>query len=274
MVPGYSDEHIRVDDVQGDVIPGFRKLNHVFFMIHSKDHYNLWAWLRSARNELTSALHVLTAEDCGSSSETFRTIAVTYDGLSKLNADLAAEAAEFRAFSMGAASRAARLREKGTSDPKAWLFGGKQSPNVHVALRLASNSDINIVRVARSVQLDLRRHGLQTLWTQWGRRLGSESAPREHFGFREDLSQPQVRGLPQPFRDSRAGRAATSPSARRHTPCRQPRLARCPTCRPFYVRLRSSHGAADSLAWLIGGTTSKLTHPGRATAKVVRKWPS
>lgn len=167
--------------------------------------------------------HVLTVDDPARAHAFFRTlesqvdfadalaptlvaVAVTYQGLRALQLPdtvLAAFRELAPEFTQGAAARAIRyLGDAGSSEAAQWegLF---RSPSSHLVLTCHGESEEAIdARLAA-----LRTGAFADALDGWnaeplrGERLGPEDAPREHFGFRDGISQPVIKGVPDPRAD-------------------------------------------------------------------------
>jgi Dyp-type peroxidase family len=120
---------------------------------------------------------------------------LTAAGLSKLAPAWAPDLEPFLAFREGAASRAPRLRDHGPSAPERWVFGMPFQPSVDLVLTLAASEAAEVDEEAARWCRRARSHGSHLLFDQRGARLPGAMAGCEHFGFKDGISQPAVRGF-------------------------------------------------------------------------------
>lgn len=179
-----SDEH-ELDDMQGLLARGYGKLPlAALHLLEIKDPRAAGGWLEQLG--VTSA--------AGSTpTRSAVNIAFTPGGLKRLNlpaATLAQFSAEFRG-GMTSSHRRRLLGDVGEREPEAWLWGGPGTPQVDVLLMLYASSARTLAALERRHTEDLSVHGI-------GQLLRLDTAvlhEREHFGFRDGISQPAVRGL-------------------------------------------------------------------------------
>ncbi|MCI0546643.1 MAG: Dyp-type peroxidase [Candidatus Rokubacteria bacterium] len=201
------DQTIRLDRIQGNVVPGFGARHQAFLWLRFPDTRAARQWLGEVLPDVTSAGQVLAfkARRRGAGYEggapggprvTWANVAFTRPGLEILGApDIEAFST---AFKEGLAARAEeRLADR---DPRRWLAGGRDASG-HALLILAG-SERDDLEAAIAVQRErLARYGVSDLLAQ---RLGGgtcrgETLPhrrwrQEHFGFRDGVSQPALDG--------------------------------------------------------------------------------
>lgn len=187
------------DDIQGDVLAGFRK-NHQYYLFFRITDLPAFRVLLS---ELVP--QIATLREVASFDELYRhvrsrrgahrtglaalwtNIAFTHEGLRTLTSDRDVSAFDDKAFTIGLAERAGMLGDvpaEGTDHPTAgWCFGGVERPVDGVLIVGADDADA----------LDRRRSAVEQEWTAAGRpaaRVFSETCHvrpdlpgHEHFGF-------------------------------------------------------------------------------------------
>jgi hypothetical protein len=122
-------------EIQGNILAKFPDQHQCFLMLRFSDTGNAKAWLGQLGPQLTptglmsgmrarggitvheSAVLSAAADSLGLA------VSFTYRGLQALRPDNASQLESFASFRHGPASRAAGLRDLGSSDPRHWLFG-------------------------------------------------------------------------------------------------------------------------------------------------------
>jgi deferrochelatase/peroxidase EfeB len=205
------------DEIQGDVIPGFRRgydeqFHQVFVLLRISD----VSAARRALRTLLPARITWSQELAGRKPEQRRrrhrqadvNVAFTRGGLATLKSDLDAHLGAHRAFFEGLAARSEEKQLLGS--PEGWVVGGPE-PQVDVVLNVGSTNpvDFEVDDLLRSLApgfIEIRRSD--------GQRFAGEVLPGgiEHFGFRDGLAPMHVR-LDPPAAD--ASSSGTDTSARR-----------------------------------------------------------
>jgi Dyp-type peroxidase family len=135
----------------------------------------------------------------------------TRDGLSAMGLDsdtLSGFSPEYL-DGMASGSRPRKLGDSGESAPERWLWGNSANP-VHVALMTYSHSEAALAPVVDRTRERLRTAGVEEIRGPSGEALGATrplAARREHFGFRDGISQPRFADEPA-FVGQRAARDA------------------------------------------------------------------
>jgi Dyp-type peroxidase family len=201
------DGTLRLDRVQGNIVPGFRTSYQAFLWLAFPSTVIARRWLAELVTEVASAAQVMTANQkrrgsgyaagvVGGPLTTWVNVAFSRAGLERLGAGGVEEFST--AFKEGMAARAASvLRDP---DPEGWLVGGHGSPEAHALLIVAANTsgelDAEIARQRRRCQ----RLGAGDLFVgPDGEPCRGETLPyrlrqHEHFGFRDGVSQPALNG--------------------------------------------------------------------------------
>jgi Dyp-type peroxidase family len=187
---------LRLHNIQGNVIPGFRSDYQSFLLIRFPEGQSARAWLKELQPEVTSARQVddFLAARRGAArphdmSATWLNVAFSWQGLKRLGGDLLADFPnEFR---QGMFARAQRLGD----DPgslRQWEVGGTREREAHVLLILAAGSPADLQRDVKSQTSRIARYGVgqDKLFVYEGQRLQGELRGREHFGFLDGVSQP------------------------------------------------------------------------------------
>jgi Dyp-type peroxidase family len=98
---------------------------------------------------------------------------------------------------LAGATSAPDVAPSGPEAPAAWLFG---SPNqaIDIVVVLASDSADDLLGIAQEVRILAAANGVLSVFEQAGRALPGARHGREHFGFKDGISQPGVIGFDQP----------------------------------------------------------------------------
>jgi len=176
-------------DIQGNILRGYRfpVVRYTFVTINSTEEGRLW--LNEIRDQVT------TAEDWGAvPPRSTLNIAFTYAGLSALELNqesLDSFPAEFR---QGALARAESLGDRDESGPVHWDDGLGTSDRyvlIH-AMFVIYAVDFSSLDERHNMVLSLiPGDGVRVIYTQ---DAGQLADGMEHFGFRDDISQPPILG--------------------------------------------------------------------------------
>ena len=123
-------------------------------------------------------------------------VAFTYTGLTALDVkdrDLARFPADFR---QGMAARAALIGDVDQSAPSSWV-GPFASSDLHGLLILAADDPTALETFTRKQRRAMTAAGLAVIFDQEGR-VREDQPGHEHFGFRDGISQPGIRGFTEP----------------------------------------------------------------------------
>lgn len=184
-------------DIQGIVLFSYGALPSArFCFLHIEDATQARRWLGEARKRVRHA-----GED-HRDWQTALNLAFTVAGMRALGVDddtLATFPREMQQ-TMADEERALVLGDEGASAPGSWSFGGPGGPALHLVAMVYGRSAEEVAETARSVGLDdPARCGARLVKSIDSERIGDG---REHFGFRDGLSQPQVLGMPPLTRDA------------------------------------------------------------------------
>ncbi|WP_238536480.1 Dyp-type peroxidase [Stigmatella aurantiaca] len=164
------------------------------------------AWLQEIlKGELTTAAEIPREER--ERRHACLNLAFTWQGLKALGLDNDSLQTFPYEFRKGMAGRAHVLGDTGPSAPEHWDFGGPRpgSPppeDMHLLLMLYARSE-DVLRTVLSHQRQrMAAQGIRELYCQQAAHLREEKDGqiffREHFGFRDSLSQPVIRGFMRP----------------------------------------------------------------------------
>jgi Dyp-type peroxidase family len=216
-----ADEELELDDIQGGIIPGFKKDFSLIIGLFIDDVPGCKRWLKGQANEVARASEVLSfnrlframrarrANEHGMPSVVWRSISFSAAGLALLRpADDVAGSFEDK-FVAG-------MYADNLQDPPGaqWIVGGSAQTVPHILIVLAadrrSDLDAEMMRLTNEIGAS-GNGGLPALRLsgppQAGATLPAPLTGHEHFGFKDGVSQPAIRGLaskdPTDFFDER-----------------------------------------------------------------------
>jgi Dyp-type peroxidase family len=178
------------EDIQGNVLRGYRmpRVVHLFARIEESQSAR-WKRLLS---ELSSA--VTPGQWKGDKPTTTLNVGVSYAGISRLRPDLAAGLGErFPAFSAGMAGRASVLGDPPSDAARAFS-------QHHLWIAIHGTDPQRVAERVRAL-LELAPGLGLVAQTPWGAAIERDGHWYEHFGFRDDISNPAIEGVPTPDRD-------------------------------------------------------------------------
>jgi Dyp-type peroxidase family len=181
-------------DIQGIIISGYGKLNfsaYLFLQITNPVKGQLW---------LNYLLEHITSAGCRNPSPAIN-LALTYSGLKQLR--LPEEAldsfpSEFRE-GMADPERARKLGDVDLNSPQLWEFGsqndaGEQTIHALLILQTPSENERHLL-CQQHLELIQSLQGISVIRIE----LGYMPADgKEHFGFQDSISQPDIEGSPKP----------------------------------------------------------------------------
>lgn len=187
---------LELDDIQGDILRGYRSTYGVYLFFEVTDAAGGRAFLGELVNSVQSA-----ALWEGEGPATAINIAITCDGLRALEVSDAILATLPSAYTSDMRQRAAtKLDDTGPSAPEHWDDGiGTERSHILVTVmaRKGAENDKVFADKRDAVLQSAQGHGLGLIWRQetcWN------PTRREHFGWADGLGQPSVEGTPWPSR--------------------------------------------------------------------------
>jgi Dyp-type peroxidase family len=198
-----------LDDIQGDLFPGFKKDSQHFLFFEIVDPDPARLWLKSLAPKLWTASEVLNAHSMWKAMRSkmghdpdnldflFLNCAISAQGLTKLGV-LGIEEFDDQAFKLGLEKRSASIGDppQGSGEPGApedWKFGvGSRRPDV---LLILATDDLDwALKAEDDLVTSAEQQGLQLIHVDRGRVRPGDMAGHEHFGFKDGISQPALRG--------------------------------------------------------------------------------
>lgn len=203
---GAADPSLALDNIQGNVIGGFNKdfQRFVFFRVGARRRAR--RWLAGLVDDVATSAEVLAFNDLFRRSRARRgteasaptarwvNVAFTHAGLAALGVaddDLDTFPEAFRA---GMAARASVIGDVDASAPTRWVGPSDRDAGVHGVVLLAADSAGDLRSLARDHLARMRVAGVEVVFDQEGRTRVDEPG-HEHFGFKDGISQPGIRGV-------------------------------------------------------------------------------
>lgn len=181
---------IELEDVQGYVLREYRNLKYSrFALLNVTDKHKAKIWINSICDKLTNAVKVNTDElpDKGLN------IAFAKDGLLNLGLSKANLESFSPPFKEGMVTphRQRLLGDIDSSSPREWEWGHPSKSAAQVILLVFGKDKVTCMEYFDNLRRDFEMHGLQLMRNLDGVTLKDN---KEHFGFRDGIAQPIVKG--------------------------------------------------------------------------------
>ncbi|MEP7183467.1 MAG: Dyp-type peroxidase [Betaproteobacteria bacterium] len=206
------EDVLAIDAIPGNVVAGFNKDHQRFLFLRLADRRAAKRWLAALVPQLATTREVLAYNDLfrllrkrhGADPQGFVAtwihVAFSHAGLRKLTSVAEAKRFADRPFAEGPARRAVLLGDPANpttpGHPVHWAFGGPDT-DADVLVIVASDDREECDAAADRIIDDLivgHRRAADVVHDQRGDTLGGDLRGHEHFGFRDGISQPGVRG--------------------------------------------------------------------------------
>ncbi|MCX5213110.1 Dyp-type peroxidase [Kitasatospora sp. NBC_00240] len=203
------------DEIQGDIIAGFKKDHVTLLFLKFEDAPRARAWLRTLIPKIATTRQVATfneafsaarraggGDDPKSLKAVWTGVTFTFPGLAVLigrdpyeNPPLGGT---LQAFQEGSRLRAGALGDTGDSSPDNWLFGNGRTQPVHAVLTVAADTPADL-QAAVTAQRDAAAEArIVIVFQQNAATLTGTRRGKEHFGFKDGVSEPGVLGFDPP----------------------------------------------------------------------------
>lgn len=196
-------------NIQGNIFPGFNKDHQHFLFFRIRERKPAKEWLRwiapqiSTMDEVLAfvrahrALRLKLAVREPSLNATWVNIAFSRPGIATLVGAADADAFGDASFREGLAARSTYLgdptRPKRPGHREGWVVGGPKN-EADILVIVAADEPRDLVEMVTSISSRALSSGLQLLFEQRGDTLPGPLRGHEHFGFKDGVSQPGMRG--------------------------------------------------------------------------------
>jgi Dyp-type peroxidase family len=200
------DPEINLANIQGNVLAGFNKDHQRLLFFRFTDRDRARRWLATVVDEVATSEEVLAFNDLfrrtrarrGTEAATpealWVNVALSYRGLAALGVGQAELATFPEAFRHGMPARAQLLGDVDASAPSNWVGPFASADGVHGLLILAADRPNALEGLARSHTRRMAALGVDVVFDETGR-VREDEPGHEHFGFKDTVSQPGIRGI-------------------------------------------------------------------------------
>jgi len=204
---------LNLSNIQGNILGGFNKDHQLNLFLKFKNDADGRAWIKEIAEEVaeSSSADVIQFNNEFSTlrrhgvrrpedliSAVWVNLALSWRGMEALGlkkADLDAFPAEFKD---GMAGRGADIGDVGPSAPDNWVPPFDKPENIHAVLIVAADHSTQLqAKVNAITGASSFKAGVEILMLQAGRTRPDQPG-HEHFGFKDGVSQPGVRGVDLP----------------------------------------------------------------------------
>jgi len=183
---------LELEDIQGYIIRGYARMSYSrFVLLHvPREHHDAHRWIASIADGITTAAHISKKQDIPPTCLNIALTAVGLKalGLQKENVD--SFNLEFRE-GMVTPHRKRLLGDFDDSDPSKWDWGSTEKQAVHIILMIFGKDKDTCLEYFDKLRSDYISNGLQEVLQLDGQTLPKN---KEHFGFRDGISQPVIIG--------------------------------------------------------------------------------
>lgn len=177
---------LELEDIQGFIVRGYQKMGHArYYGLAVEDAAKTKHWLNGLSKDVTTCVD--------NSGEHCLNIAFSISGLRRLGMkkeNLENFSIEFR-DGMADEHRSRLLGDLGNSDPKNWNWGSESKPDIDILLMVFGSTAENLNDFSKSHEEHFTAAGVSIVVQLDGVTLPQN---REHFGFRDGISQPTIKG--------------------------------------------------------------------------------
>ncbi|MFJ8624222.1 Dyp-type peroxidase [Kitasatospora sp. NPDC093550] len=204
------------DEIQGDILAGFKKDNVSVLFLKFEDATRARDWLRKLTPQISTTREVAAfneafsearaasgGDDPKSLTATWLGISFTYEGLLMLSGadplpSLPQGDTGLKAFKEGAAKRAGGLGDTGDNSPENWLFGNGRTQSVHAVLKISADTEKDLQAAVEAQRIAAAESRVLIVYQQNAKTLLGSRRGKEHFGFKDGISEPGVQGFDRP----------------------------------------------------------------------------
>jgi Dyp-type peroxidase family len=186
---------LELSDIQGYIIRGYANMQYSRYVyLHITQAEQAKVFLNKITDNITHGEHIADKQKLPSTN---LNIAFTVTGLKALqlyDENIASFSPEFRE-PMYDAHRRRLLGDTGTSAPENWVWGGPNTQAIHVLLLVFGKDKETCQQYYESLKQEYINSGITEVLFIDGQTLPEN---KEHFGFRDGISQPAIAGSGRP----------------------------------------------------------------------------
>jgi Dyp-type peroxidase family len=209
MPPPTDEPLLALEDIQGNAVPGFLK-NHqhfLFFTIGSAAPAR--KWLSKLGDRMSTASQVLKLHKAWKEARAklghepppgqyaLLNVAFSAAGLRKLTSENEVNQFEDQPFTQGLAKRSTIIGDPSDKRKAAhvsrWLVGGPEHP-VDGVIIMASDDIPFLEREEKKIEDSITANAISIVFRDLGSVYSAPKPGHEHFGFKDGISQPAIRG--------------------------------------------------------------------------------
>ncbi|WP_158852159.1 Dyp-type peroxidase [Saccharothrix deserti] len=196
-------------EIQGNVLAAFNKDHQQFRFVRFTDAKAARTWLAALLghiavtadvedfNEAFSLARTMFGNDPANMRATWTNVSLTPEGVVALSINPDATEQDLRDHFPHTAEQAAPANgDTGDSAPRNWLFG-RADQHVHAVVTVASDSADRLASTGQTLDLLDTLLGVTVVHEQQGDTLPGSRRGREHFGYKDGISQPGIRDFHQ-----------------------------------------------------------------------------
>lgn len=202
-------------EIQGDIIAGAKKDHVQLLLLKFENDAQARIWLRRLRPRIATTRQVAAfnaefskarkqsgGDDPKALNAVWRIVSFTYPGLRLLAGrdpfPSVPTGSTQEAYKQGPAARAAMLGDTGQCAPEHWLFGNGTGQPVHAVLTVAADRPQDLRVALTEEREEAARHKVVIVFEQDGATLEGSRRGKEHFGFKDGISEPAIQGFDAP----------------------------------------------------------------------------
>lgn len=184
-------ETLELEDIQGYIIRGYSHMMYSRFVYcEVTDAAKAKHWIEQVSDTFTNATHIPSKANL---PDTCLNIAFTYSGLLALGMNKENAGNFNKEFREGMTTphRQRLLGDFNTSAPENWRWGGPKNKSIHVLLMVFGKDKETCLHYYDNLKDAYTHNGLTEVLQIDGQTLPNN---KEHFGFRDGISQPVIKG--------------------------------------------------------------------------------
>ena len=177
---------LELSEIQGFLVRDYKEMPvSKYFLLKVSDAGKAKVFIKDIAKKITTVAN--------KNGDSFLNIGFTAAGLLALGLHQNNVQSFIREFREGMVTphRQRLLGDHGSSDPENWSWGGPKNEAIHLMLMVFARSEEKMNAKTRQLVDDFNQNGLKQVFVLDGATFPEE---KEHFGFRESISQPAIIG--------------------------------------------------------------------------------